>query len=491
MPAKQVKGVIVPRHDTAVRWSRATNFFPKQGELIVFDADAEGVVYETILTATNKDGTTESFICKSSSVNRFKFGDGNKNVNNLPFATISEDWVREYVSDHTGAVVYLNTKECIGRNLELQDVYPIQPDESTLKIVSKNKVVYATATRSTRGVTINNTTDGVKVTGTAASVISNAQLVISNSVLTTPGKYTLSVDNGGIISTEKTCYMIYSLYSDAEGKNLIQEYQPITTTPVIIDTEELNCALVRISVLIKAETGQSFSGTESQVFRVQLEQGVIKTPYTPYKDETNLAGKKINIYSKNLYQEGISSQIPNGVIKVNNEPVVNGNTLGTHYVKGIMTVDNTVIIDLGGLVVNVTTPLFTNDKFTFIYTVSKIDTTTNTLHIENVQIVYGHTDYTMYEAYHKATVESNADGVCDISSLNYPYSFVSIDEDDGYAVYIKYDPALSRNWTERQLDMIREKLSKNEQSNIDTVNALTESIGEINTILASIVEGVG
>jgi hypothetical protein len=36
-----------------------------------------------------------------------------------------EGVVKEYVEEHNGAIVYLNTKQCIGRNIELQDVYPI------------------------------------------------------------------------------------------------------------------------------------------------------------------------------------------------------------------------------------------------------------------------------------------------------------------------------------------------------------------------------
>ena len=44
MTTKQVKGVIIPRHDTIENWDKATNFIPKKGEIIVIDSpDASGL----------------------------------------------------------------------------------------------------------------------------------------------------------------------------------------------------------------------------------------------------------------------------------------------------------------------------------------------------------------------------------------------------------------------------------------------------------------
>ena len=80
MAIKQVKGVSVPRHDTAINWSKAINFIPKKGELIVYDADTSSY------TETITIGTTQCIVESSDKV-RFKFGDGASNVNILPFAT--------------------------------------------------------------------------------------------------------------------------------------------------------------------------------------------------------------------------------------------------------------------------------------------------------------------------------------------------------------------------------------------------------------------
>ena len=61
MAEKTLKGRIVLKHDTAANWSKATSFVPKQGEVIIYDIDAN-YNYE-----------------------RFKIGDGTTLVSSLPF----------------------------------------------------------------------------------------------------------------------------------------------------------------------------------------------------------------------------------------------------------------------------------------------------------------------------------------------------------------------------------------------------------------------
>ena len=62
MAEKIMKTRIIHKHDTEENWNKATNFIPRQGEIIVYDVDATHT-YE-----------------------RFKIGDGVTNVNSLPFA---------------------------------------------------------------------------------------------------------------------------------------------------------------------------------------------------------------------------------------------------------------------------------------------------------------------------------------------------------------------------------------------------------------------
>lgn len=62
MAEKTLKSRIIHKHDTAANWLKGASFIPKQGEIIVYDIDA--------------DHTYE----------RFKIGDGKTAVNSLPFA---------------------------------------------------------------------------------------------------------------------------------------------------------------------------------------------------------------------------------------------------------------------------------------------------------------------------------------------------------------------------------------------------------------------
>ena len=63
MAEKNINARIIHKHDTEANWNLATNFTPKQGEIIVYDVDATHA-YE-----------------------RFKIGDGVTNVISLPFVT--------------------------------------------------------------------------------------------------------------------------------------------------------------------------------------------------------------------------------------------------------------------------------------------------------------------------------------------------------------------------------------------------------------------
>ena len=67
MAEKTIKSRIVHKHDSETNWNRATNFVPKQGELIIYDTD-----------------TNHSYA-------RVKIGDGTTNVSALPFFDIDVD----------------------------------------------------------------------------------------------------------------------------------------------------------------------------------------------------------------------------------------------------------------------------------------------------------------------------------------------------------------------------------------------------------------
>ena len=87
---KRVKGVVIPRHDTMLNWSKALNFVPAKGELIVYDADSAEVVASGYDVSSIVIGTT-SYSITPSDKPRFKFGNGVDNVNVLPFAAAQAD----------------------------------------------------------------------------------------------------------------------------------------------------------------------------------------------------------------------------------------------------------------------------------------------------------------------------------------------------------------------------------------------------------------
>lgn len=58
------------KNDTEAHWSLATNFVPRQGEIIIYNAE------------TNSDNLN------ARSYPRFKVGDGVTTVNNLPFYSV-------------------------------------------------------------------------------------------------------------------------------------------------------------------------------------------------------------------------------------------------------------------------------------------------------------------------------------------------------------------------------------------------------------------
>lgn len=79
-----LKTRIIHKHDTAENWAKATSFTPKEGELIVYEADA------------------------NNNVPRLKVGDGKTNVNALPFTSqpqVQADWSE---SDESSAAYVRN-----------------------------------------------------------------------------------------------------------------------------------------------------------------------------------------------------------------------------------------------------------------------------------------------------------------------------------------------------------------------------------------------
>ena len=63
---KKITSRIQQKHDVAANWAKATNFIPKKGEIIIYDAEY------------NTSGVETTPV-------RFKIGNGSATVNALPF----------------------------------------------------------------------------------------------------------------------------------------------------------------------------------------------------------------------------------------------------------------------------------------------------------------------------------------------------------------------------------------------------------------------
>ena len=90
---KKINSRIQQKHDVAANWAKATNFIPKKGEIIIYDAEYNASGEETQAV-------------------RFKIGDGSKTVNNLPFAAIDYKSIKSINTNNTAAQA-VNTSEAI------------------------------------------------------------------------------------------------------------------------------------------------------------------------------------------------------------------------------------------------------------------------------------------------------------------------------------------------------------------------------------------
>ena len=81
---KTISARMQMKTDTALNWSKAVNFIPKKGEIIIYEADSD-YGYE-----------------------RMKIGDGSTKVNDLPFVIGEKDWLQndptasDYIKNRPG-----------------------------------------------------------------------------------------------------------------------------------------------------------------------------------------------------------------------------------------------------------------------------------------------------------------------------------------------------------------------------------------------------
>lgn len=406
-----------------------------------------------------------------------------------------ETVVKDYVDENNGTIVYLNTREHISKSVELQDVYPIQHKDSLLKVVSKNRLVYKTGLTSqeVNGITFSpkiiktndvydDTLPYFTVSGTSSGAKSTT-IELGEVDCSVQGKYTISLQGetnyGYIDTTQRKCYITYTLYDESNPENVVQTSKILTNAPVTIDTKEINCHKIKFDLYFNVYSKLTI---DEQKFKLQVEFGDTVTPYTHPRTVEDCAGKTVNIYGRNLISptETFTKMSSQGYINRKTFYTLQG--LGVHYIQGQMTEDYKIEITESTIStdgIEIETPLLQGDDFTLIFNIISISDTELT--VSDVQLVRGKTSYEEYSSYSLESVVSDENGNCDISSLKYPYSLVTLNNfdntNDGLDVYVKYDPALSRDWVEKEIDKIYESNSHNakllESFDLRTVDAGT------------------
>ena len=145
---KTINARMQMKTDTALNWSKAINFIPKKGEIIIYEADSD-YGYE-----------------------RMKIGDGSTKVNDLPFATGAKDWnqndstASDYIKNrpfYTGEVVQteiipeqtytLSSEGSFNVYMDKSGTYPYYLEEGKNYIVVYNGTTYELTSINMNGIT--------------------------------------------------------------------------------------------------------------------------------------------------------------------------------------------------------------------------------------------------------------------------------------------------------------------------------------------------
>ena len=116
---KQLNTRLLQKHDIEANWEKATGFTPKEGEIIVYDADT------------------------SHLYPRIKIGNGKDNVNTLKFTQSQGDWDQ---NDETQADFIKNkpdiaTDEEIIELLMEEDLFPVVTDSDGSILSTEGNII--------------------------------------------------------------------------------------------------------------------------------------------------------------------------------------------------------------------------------------------------------------------------------------------------------------------------------------------------------------
>ena len=174
MSEKLIKTRIVQKHDIESNWNKATNFIPKQGELIIYDKD-----------------TTHSY-------ERFKIGDGSTVVTSLPFATDATLAQAGKAADAKAVGDALTNKvdKVSGKGLSTNDFTTAEKEKLAGIAIGANKITVDSALSSTSTNPVQNKVVNSALAGKADSSHTHTKSQITDfpSSLKNPTALTLTVN---------------------------------------------------------------------------------------------------------------------------------------------------------------------------------------------------------------------------------------------------------------------------------------------------------
>lgn len=292
MSEKQMSARVMNLCLTEAEWStNYANFIPKKGELVIYDSDS------------------------TNTVRRFKFGDGIKTVNELPFQDTNIS----------------NSKS--GSAILIDDISPITHNMG-VNVRSKNLIPYPYYNFSLEqnGVTATLRNDGsITLNGTATENV--AFRIYDNThgtkkdFIVKPGiKYTVSGIPNGALST--TYYLRITTINDRA-----HDFADNSYTQQFNITEDTAVKWVFVTV----KKGVTVNNV---VFKPQLELGTTATAYTPYVPD--LTAVKVKKQGKNLIPypylnstktiAGITFTVnSDGTITANGTAEVNGKATNAYF----------------------------------------------------------------------------------------------------------------------------------------------------------------
>ena len=191
MAEKQINGRIVHKHDTEANWNKATNFIPKNGEIIVYDPDS------------------------NYSYARVKVGNGTTKVTSLPFIDNAIKTAQTNLSDTVNSVKNnsITALSASGRNITYT-----KGDGTTGTITTQdNNTTYSAGT----GLSLSGTTFNHKNSITAATAQGDASKTLAfGDTFTIP---TITYDAQGHITGKGTTTMTMPAGPVAKEGNPVSE----------------------------------------------------------------------------------------------------------------------------------------------------------------------------------------------------------------------------------------------------------------------------